>query len=298
MDGLLQPFVDDELTEEERKAVASYLDRNPEARQLVREQQEVKAALRDLELERAPNALRERILRELDAVDQEVAEASQDEKVQHIASASKDRPGSGLWSRLGALAKGGLLMVPAAAAAVTLFFVARAGEGPNLPLSVPGAHMDGEVALHLPRKTAAVADAESGAVFDGKGVIEDQFPIQVADRPDLPPNVELVSDHAANALATQVTVQYADRRGGFRLLDLQRPASDEALLGTRQVFRGQPYHLSRDAHDRPLVEFDHGGVRHHLTFAADGPQAPGPELDVEHPDFALLLEVADALRHR
>jgi hypothetical protein len=271
MDGLLQPFVDGELTDEERNAVASYLERNLEARQLVCEQQRVRSALRALDKERAPAALSARVLLDLDAVDAERTAAPVHRRV---------------YGPVLAMARGALLMLPAAAAAATLFYVVR--DPANL--SIPGAHMDGGTALQL---AATEVGVEPPAA---EPTPSEPFTVQVAARPALPPNVELVSDHAKNALATQATVQYADRKAGVRFLDLQRPAGEGTLEGTQRVFRGLAYHLSRDAGRRPRVEFDHAGVRHRLVFAGEAPMAPGEALDVEHPDFGALLEVADALR--
>src|SRR5690606_2297671 len=67
--GLLQPFVDGELCDDERELVAKQIAQNPEYDAMVREQQRVQAALRSLPRELAPTGLRERVLADLDAVD-------------------------------------------------------------------------------------------------------------------------------------------------------------------------------------------------------------------------------------
>ncbi|MBL4689335.1 MAG: zf-HC2 domain-containing protein, partial [Nannocystaceae bacterium] len=118
--GLLQPYVDGELQSEEQEGVAEHLHACSACRTAVSEQAWVRTMLQAIDRERAPQAMRARILQGLDTIDQEAA----------AALASEAPPGfaSQLWTRLRELGRGGLIMVPAGAAAVALFFVARQGE--------------------------------------------------------------------------------------------------------------------------------------------------------------------------
>ena len=122
---LLQPYVDGELSDDERKQVAHYLEASPEAQARVQQQQAVRAALRSLEREIAPSQLRAAVLQGLDEVD---AESSNVVEMKDGAGRSKAR----------AILRGALLMAPAAAAAVALFFVVRGD------LDVAAARAEGE----------------------------------------------------------------------------------------------------------------------------------------------------------
>src|SRR5690349_9204182 len=107
--ALLQPFVDGELADAEREMVARQIADNPAYQTFVREQQEVRAALRTLARETAPAELRARILAELDAVEAE-------RKRGRLAP---------VIDRMKSFGRGAMLMIPAAAAAAVLFFVTR-----------------------------------------------------------------------------------------------------------------------------------------------------------------------------
>ena len=111
--ALLQPHVDGELADAEACRVSDHLENCDACRAAVSEQMWVRATLRAVEREPAPQALRARVLLSLDEVDREEA-----------AAAEPEAPPS-LWARLrarsGDLFKGGLVMVPAAAVAAGLF---------------------------------------------------------------------------------------------------------------------------------------------------------------------------------
>jgi hypothetical protein len=111
----LQPFIDGELAEAERAEVEARLARDPALRQQVEEQLQIRQLLRDLPRATAPQALRARVLLELDAIDRESASRS----------VAAPRP-----SRWRSFLRGGALMLPAGAAAFGLFLVARNLPGP------------------------------------------------------------------------------------------------------------------------------------------------------------------------
>lgn len=119
--GLLQPYVDGELQADEQEKVAEHLHRCKGCRAAVSEQAWVRATLQSVDRDRAPQALRARIFQGLDEVDRE-AEAE-------AAAEQASTPGfaARMWARVRDMGRGGLIMVPAGAAAIGLFFFARQG---------------------------------------------------------------------------------------------------------------------------------------------------------------------------
>lgn len=111
----LQPYIDGELADAERVEVEALLARDPDLRALAEEQLRIRQVLRDMPRETAPQALRARVLLELDAIDR--------------AAAPRPEPAPRL-SRLRAFLRGGAIMLPASAAAFGLFLVARSLPGP------------------------------------------------------------------------------------------------------------------------------------------------------------------------
>jgi hypothetical protein len=296
--GLLQPFVDGELSDDERVLVAAQIARNPEYQAVVRDQQEVRAALRGLERERVPAGLRERVLAELDGVDDERRAAQQRGWFAPIAG------------RITAFGRGALLMVPAAAAAFVLFVVASNQgwvDGPSVK-GVNGVHVDGGMSDSLgvqpklgfrpaaqptsPPPAGPLADA-SLPPLDELDPGDLGFAVQVAPQRSLPQGVALVSDDPGSA-GSSASVRYRDGGPGV-LVDHQRRAGVAELQGTRQVFRDHAYYLGIDEQGRPRVECQIGRVHHNLVLEGGGSQAD-PALTVDSPEFGRLLNLADALR--
>lgn len=115
----IQPYIDGELAEAERAEVEAELAAYPELSAMVDEQRKIRQVLRDLPKPAAPQALRARVLLELDAIDRAEAAAA--------APAARPSP----WgARLRALLRGAGVMLPAGAAALVLFVVARGVERP------------------------------------------------------------------------------------------------------------------------------------------------------------------------
>src|SRR5205085_8371315 len=131
------------------------------------EQHWVRATLRAVQRDVAPAALRARIGVELDAIDREPASASQtgaSASGMSIATTRRDKPRAqarpSLWSRamttLADMARGGMVMVPASAVAVGLFFVAREG---MVQVDPAGAHLGAAMSPHVqPRSEHAPSE--------------------------------------------------------------------------------------------------------------------------------------------
>lgn len=114
----IQPYIDGELAEAERAEVEAELAADPELSAMVDQQRKIRQVLRDLPRPAAPQALRARVLLDLDAVDRAEAAAAR-------------APRSSPWgARLRALLRGAAVMLPAGAAALVLFVVARGVERP------------------------------------------------------------------------------------------------------------------------------------------------------------------------
>lgn len=290
--GLLQPYVDDELTPDERERVAAQIADNPEYQAIVSEQQEVRQLLRGLELEAAPPGLRERVRGGLDGVDAEREAADERGVLAPIVG------------RIRSFGRGTMLMAPAAAAAIALFFGVRAGMFDNLDGQVDGVHVDGGMANSLKlrgkhERAGAQAETEAQpAIAEPEG--EDSslaelegrsFPVQFASPGQLPEGIAVVSD---GARGDSVSVEY-ERGGRVVVVDHQRRAGTSAPVGTRQTYRGEEFYLGRDTRGRARVEFELRGVHHSLVLA-DDPGASSAAVDVGDPDFARLLEIGAALR--
>lgn len=252
--GMLQPFVDGELSPEEHEHVALRVASNPTYQAIVDEQQRVRAALRGLARETASSGLRARIVAELDEVDREHEQARRRGWLTPIAG------------RLRAFGKGTLLMMPAAAAAAVLFLLARQGEL-ELGRSVAGGVLDGSPQVGLHAKSP-----------------ERVFPIDESRAP-LPSGVEQVSGSVG-----EQAIHYRDDEGRL-IVDHPRRGQPS---GTRQVFRGQTYHLGRDERGRARVEFVRDQVVHSLTVEQGN--RPLAAIDAKEPDFLRLLELGEALR--
>jgi anti-sigma factor RsiW len=265
--GLLQPFVDGELSAEEHRLVAEQVATNPEYQAIVDEQLQVQSLLRSVArsvaLEDAPDRLRVRILADLDALDEERQRAERRGWLAPVVG------------RLRAFGKGTMLMMPAAAAALVLFFAVRNGNlDPIDPIG--GVHVDGGLGQSFAPHLRARADET------------ERFPIQLAAAGSLPRGVEQVS-----ASTDSRAIDYRDAEGRV-MVDRQRRAAMTEPTGTRQVFRGNTYYLASDARGRARVEFVLGPVHHSLTVEQGHTRVAA--IDAAEPDFRRLLELAEALR--
>lgn len=313
--ALLQPYVDGELGATEQERVASHLESCRPCRAAVQEQHWVRATLRAVQRDVAPAALRARIGAELDAIDREPASASQTRAsgtslsttgmVVHGKSgpegrddqtpASTGRPS--MWARamttLADVARGGMVMVPASAVAVGLFFVAREG---MVPVDPSGAHLG--AAMSSPRvqprsdeKTVAPESAQRSPLASGD-------PFAAPPRNPLSGEVQLVHARLADddprrpGASLHYEVFRDGRPTGQRLVDHQVPsAAGRSSSGIPVVFGGHTFHLDRTAVGDPVVHFEVAGVAHMVVLEAAIGRSPTAEPDL--PDFSFLLDFAD-----
>ncbi len=322
--SLLQPYVDEELSGDEARDVASHLGGCGPCRAAVAEQAWVRQTLAGLEPTRAPGALRAQVLLALDEEDRSAA----------ASAPARPSPWGGLRRRLAALARGSAVMVPAGAVAALLLVAAQRGWLPGTaPDQAPvvAANVRG-----LPPAPSPEAQAEPGEP-DARGdqdllatlsALEPKvgFPVQ-AVRPD-PGSVELVAarldpGRAGTSDPPGARLEYVLSVAGrglppVRVVDVQVPAGRVDLPGTRQVFRGRSYHLNRDVQGRAYVQFTRDQVVHAISLVgsaeprrlralaraiASAHPADEHESTFEGPlahlapDQAVLLLIADHLAH-
>ena len=289
--SLLQPYVDGELSDDERKTVAEHLDDCEPCMAAVSEQLWVRSTLRALEAEPAPQSLRASILLGLDEVDREEAEHNE----------TSTRPS--FWQRVGvrarALMRGGMIMVPAGAVAGVLFLAARGGwkEAEYLPGTGLASALHGSDIATPP----APADKTERDVTKTLAEIEPRvgFPVQVVDHRSTP-KIQLVGarvdDPASGATSPTAQLKYkvleAGKDTGHHVIDHQRPARGASAPGTPVTFRGRRYVLGKASSGQPVVHFQRSGVAHMVSL--EGGPRPQPSSD-EDPDFSHLLDLADQL---
>lgn len=311
---MLQPYVDGELSEDERTRVADHLERSADARRYVQRQQEVRTLLQGLEPARAPERLRVRVSEELDRID----------AAREVAASG----GGGRLVRLRSAFRGAMIMMPAAAAAVGLFFVVKSGALMAPPGAENGAGLQGSTAALIERAASPrgdtvtgtapadpanadargpapelAADGPRGTDLDADGI---DFPRDFVAPAALPEGVRLVSasrEGARDAASELLTVEYVDRDTGARYIDVQRPrhadeagvdaSSDDAVVSVD--LGGIEYQLRRDSAGRALVRFSDARVDHTLRHrGSDRARVDGP-VAADEPDFAELLGLAQAV---
>ncbi|MCR9162075.1 MAG: anti-sigma factor family protein [Nannocystaceae bacterium] len=304
--ALLQPHVDGELADEEQRRVSDHLEMCEACRAATSEQMWVRATLRSLEREPAPSRLRAGVLAALDEADQaDQADAADpaDATAPHedpAAGVPNDAPipiESARKGRVRDLLRGAVVMVPAAAVAAGLFFVARGGLEPVQ--TMPGAGLSAAMG-HARAPAEAATGAEPRTVANGAAGLSElddlqpqlDFPLQVA--PSQPEQrVELVGARLDNAGKPGLGARLRYRIAGDQhVIDRQRPIGGPPPSGAKVVFRGQPYTVSHDT-GAPTLHFELGGVAHQLTLEGANPSAGS--LDVDSPDFAVLLDMAHHL---
>ncbi len=285
--GLLQPYVDGELNSQEQEQVGHHLEDCDGCRSAVSEQAWVRSTLQAVERDVAPQALRAKIQIGLDEIDRERAAEAK-------ASAP---PGfaSRVWSRLKELGRGGLIMVPASAVAVALFFMAK--EGAVTPENTDGAASPGYGlgSAILPGAEASLHGDED--VMRALADLEPQvgFQVQVAQPKDAAKGLQLVGasiDRESESRAPAARLRY-QLPGGEHVVDRQLPAHAYAPRGTSVEYSGRSYHLHRDESGQPVLSFQLGGVAHMLLLEGAAAQPVDPAVaDPQRPDYALLLKFA------
>jgi anti-sigma factor RsiW len=288
--GLLQPYVDGELNEPEQEQVAAHLEDCSGCRAAVSEQAWVRATLQAIERDPAPRALRAKILVGLDEVDRE--------RVAQAAASAPPSFGVRLWARLRDLGRGGLIMVPAGAVAVALFFMAREGvvTPQGTEVASPGFGVGGAI---VPGTGAGPAQGD-GDVMRAIAELEPQlgFRVQVPRGEEAAHDLQLVGASLHRPGGSQPPA--ADLRyqlpSGQHVVDRQLPAAAFTPRGALASYSGRSYHLHRDDTGRPVLWFELHGVAHMLVL--EGARAEARTTDPEHPDYALLLKFAARLDGR
>lgn len=272
MSALLQPFIDDELDASDHESMAQHLGDCDVCRGEVQRQHAVRAAMQQLEYEAVPPHLLAKIREELDRVD-----------LEHEGGVvSIDRPPV---SRARAFARGVGMMLPAAAAAVALFFVVRSNPAND---TAEAARIVSAAGVQEGADEASASGAEIDAAATAPAAAPAATPIA---RQALPDGIELVG---GDSDAAQRVHRFADRRSGAEFQRLAEPASQRAPSGTRQMFRGQAYFLSRDAQGRPQVQVRRGDTVY--TFVeVNSPGMPGSALDIDAPSFQRLVVFSESL---
>lgn len=288
--GLLQPYVDGELNPDEQEQVGAHLESCTGCRSAVSEQAWVRATLRTVERDVAPQALRAKILLGLDEVDRE--------RTTEARAAAPPGLGARLWSRLRDLGRGGLIMVPAGAVAVALFFMASEGvvtpEGDASPS--PGYGLGSAI---LPGAEASLPHGDQD-VMRALADLEPQvgFTVQVPTAEKATGDLQLVGasldGDGGQPRAARLRYQLP---GGQHLVDRQLPAGGFTLQGSTVEFSGRSYHMHYDEAGQPVLHFKLGGVAHVLAFEG----ASRPRVDAAPPqreDYIPLLEFAARLGGR
>ena len=297
--ALLQPHVDGELADEEQRRVSDHLEGCDACRAAVSEQMWVRATLRSLEREAAPTGLRGNILSALDALDEaDETGAPEDGAPQHTqqdASAPIPIERGRRGGRLRDLMRGGMVMVPAAAVAAGLFFAARGGLEPveNVPNPGLSAAITRTDASPEPEQPAQAPRPALSQLDDIRPQLD--FPLQLA--PSAPEaRVQLVGarlDPSGDDAGLGARLRYRVS-GDQHVIDRQRPIGAPMPSGATVVFRGQPYTVSHGSAG-PTLHFEHGGVAHQLTLEGGANSPRLDRVEVDSPDFAVLLDMAHQL---
>lgn len=290
--ALLQPHVDGELADEEQRRVSDHLEACDACRAATSEQMWVRATLRSLEREPAPSGLRAGVLSALDAVDREAEAETESDTVPEPDNAPIPIE-SRRKRRVRDLFRGAVVMVPAAAVAAGLFFVARGGLEPVQTL--PPAGLSAAMGQARTRSAEPAPPGDRVANNAGLSELDDirpqlDFPLQVAPSQQ---RVELVGARLDNAGTPSLGARLRYRVAGDQhVIDRQRPIGGPAPSGATVVFRGQPYTVSDDT-GAPTLHFELGGVHHQLSL--EGATPTSGSIDVDSPDFAVLLDMAQHL---
>ncbi|HFE44656.1 MAG TPA: hypothetical protein ENJ18_04060 [Nannocystis exedens] len=234
----LQPYIDGELDSETAASVAAEIAEDPALKDMVEEQLRSRQLLQSLEKETAPQALRARVLLELDAVDRET---------EFDKEAARKRG----WGRLRNFFRGALVLTPAAAAALFLFAITRVGTpaSTDSPIAPPAVQQDMSLSTLQPQ----IIDRPMSGAAEGVNLVSLGKLDSSGD-----PQPELF--------------EYRLNRYGARAFELRQASRGGTLRGTRRSYRGRTYFVSTDRIGRPVVAYDDGRQLHILvsTDPTDG----------------------------
>jgi anti-sigma factor (TIGR02949 family) len=277
--ALLQPYVDGELATPDAERVAEHVTGCRACGAAVAEQQWVRATLRAIEREQAPAALRGRILAALDAVELEQSDTS----MVGSGVTTRRRPATArpsmwarAWSTFGDVTRGAMVMVPAGAVAIGLFFVARDG-------MVPVSRMPGQLGAAL---TITEHALPSSAASQRGRPGETLPPALAVGRGELQLVGAQVSDDERQAM-TGTRLRYEILRDGLRtgrhVVDHQAPLGGPAPTGHPVDFRGRRFVIDKTPIGEPAIYFESAGLSH--SFVLEG----GNHDD----DIPVLLDLAE-----
>lgn len=304
--GLLQPFVDGELSDEECDRVASHLEGCKGCRAAVSEQSWVRATLRALPREPAPQAVRAKLLLALDEIDREAATAA--------VLQTPAPPGwwSRLRSRLSDLGRGSMIMVPAAAAAVGLFFVVKDASVPTPETAAAPVGVASALSPSAHPRPAAEPEGETAVEPDLSGALSKLQP-RVGFEPQVPrtdrdaDRVQLVGADidasAANAARLRFELMRGGEPTGHHFIDRQRRADGSALRGVPVSVGGRQYHLERDNRGAAVLHFVVDSVVHTVRLEGTAIRPAGEavidDAGQQSPaDVSALLRFARGFRQR
>jgi hypothetical protein len=171
-----------------------------------------------------------------------------------------------MWRRLGDLGRGGLIMVPAGAAAIGLFFVVKdATVPPPSPIAAApalgiGGALDGAQASAPAATdddpTAALAELEPRVGFEPQvpGTAPDAEPVQLVGA--------AIDDSTDRAARLRFQLWSGGRPTGNHVIDRQVRADGLQLRGEPVTVDGRAYHIERDERGAAVVHFVVGSIGH------------------------------------
>ncbi|GEM_PF-4846919 len=237
--NLLQAYVDGELSGSEHQGVAHHIEDCAKCTAGVQQQLQVRASLRAIRPETAPLRLRSHLLSTLDRVDSQTVQ----ETNVPLPSDPARMAGARAIAFVRAFGRGVTFMVPASAAAIGLFFLAR-GAGPIQTAS----NADAVTQTELNDAPLPAIDGPHGG-----------FPTQRHHSP----GIDLVSN-AENANHARLEYQNAL---GERLIDHQRLASiHHPPRGRSQRYKKRLYYVGTDDQGSTQIEFVIAGVHHRVVM--------------------------------
>jgi hypothetical protein len=260
----LQPYVDGELSDDERMRVTESLESSDSARSYVRTQTEVRDLLRSLSRLEAPNELHARIRGALDEADE-----AQRDNVAHLSS----------WRKR--IASVSITLLPAAAAAALMFVYVRGEPSDTSELGASA------------RQVVAIPNLEPPSA--------PPLPLtRTAVRPanlHLPDGVQLVSSNPLQ-LGTGdpgESLELVDSSDGQHFLLRIRPGDGRTSTGNEIVVSGRRFRRVKTTRHEEAVEFSHGGRIVTISVVQNPSKATAPSTSEADAAFRRLLGIAQSL---
>lgn len=274
----LQPFVDGELSEQERAEVSAHLEHSEHAREYVRTQAEVRELLRSIPQPSAPPHLEGRIKAALDELGDPTVHAN-------VVSL-------GGWRQR--VMRASVTLLPAAAAAGFLFVFARGDFDSSAGLAA--------------NATEIIADSDSAPPLGGTDdtaptVSASPTPAHLNIHPEnlhLPAGIQFVSSQPVplKPNSTSAPLDLVDALDGQRYVLRIRPAGDGAPSGEPVRIRGKTYWTRAAGTRSPSVEFDHAGQIVTISAPEDAMGSRPPSRAQSQRLLERMLQMASALEIR